>query len=259
LYRVGADVMSTIYKTLTLSYILSPLLQQQFINSSAEVIRIVNNRLQSTVNNLQMISLTITTLIQDGHNTEYPSSFTHFPGVEHHFGLFRESSEASFIGYTPIIPEEDVFLWITYSQVEAEEWLLENPQEIYREDQDKNQHHEDDHRRKLQEDVAYVRPYIWKNLVYNDEGKEIVVDDLTCQTRSEIDHEDFVPVVETESPSNPLWHYSPPPKATGINAVNFNVRSEADFRDAFELVEATKFPTFRDICPSAEWFQVCTL
>jgi hypothetical protein len=107
--------------------------------------------------------------------------------------------------------------------------------------------------------VASVKPYIWKYLVYDDNGMEIVVDDLTCQARSEIDHDQFVNVVETESPSNPLWYYSPPLKYTGINAVNFNVRSEVDFRDAFELVEATKLPTFRDICSLAEWFPVSTV
>jgi hypothetical protein len=197
-------------------------------------------------------------LIQDGHNSAYPSSFTHLPGVEHHFGLFREYKKATFIGYTPTIPKKDKNLWITYSQVEAETWLWEDPQEVYNEDLTGYNHNETHHRRKVQENVTSVRPYIWKYLVYDDKGKEIVVDDLTCRARSEIDHDAFVPVVDTESPSNPLWYYSPPLKTTGINAVNFNVRSEAYIRDSFELVEATKLPTFRDICPFAEWFPVST-
>jgi hypothetical protein len=85
----------------------------------------------------------MTSLIQDRQPTDYPSGFTYLPGVEHHFGLFREFTKATFIGYTPIVSEEDMLLWITYSQVEAENWLLENPQEVYRDDQHGNDHHED--------------------------------------------------------------------------------------------------------------------
>jgi hypothetical protein len=228
----------------------------KFINSAAEVTKIANDRLRLVLENLNKVSLTFTTLIQIGNNTEYPNSFIDVPGVEHHFGLSRQFTKATFIGYTPIVRKADKNLWIDYSQEKAGEWLFEQPQEAYRGDTIGYDLHEDHQTRKLQEDVASVKPYIWKDLVYDDNGKEIVVDDLTCQARSKIGHDDFVHVVETESPSNPLWYYSPPLKATGINSVNFNVRSEADFRDAFRLVEATMLPTFRDICPFAEWFQV---
>jgi hypothetical protein len=203
--------------------------------------------------------LTLTSFIQDRNNTGLPSSFAHLPGVEYHFGLLREYTEATFIGYTPIVPEEDKNLWITYTKENAEKWLFEEPQEVHREEVTGYGDQDDDHHgRKLEKDVQSITPYIWKYVVDDDKGNEIVFDQLTCQARGEIDHDDIIRVVETESPSSPLWYYSPPLKATGINAVNFNVRSETDIREAFELVEATQLPTFRDICPFAAWFPVCT-
>jgi hypothetical protein len=200
----------------------------------------------------------MTSFIQDGNNSEYPSSFMLLPGVEHHFGLTREFTKATFMGFTPIIPEEDKDLWISFSQEKAEEWLLEDPQELSRGNVTGYNLYQNYQRRKLKDDLAEIMPFIWKNLIHDDKGTQVAVDGLTCQARSEIDHDTIFHVVETESPSNPLWYYSPPLKATGINAVNFNVKSEADFRDAFEMVEATKLPTFREICPWAEWFPVCT-
>jgi hypothetical protein len=260
--------------------------------------------------NMQKLSLTMTSLIQDGHGAVHPPSFTHFPGVESHFGFFRENNGANFIGYTPIITKQDRDEWISYSQQEAE-WTNAEPHDFshgfgsfsheesshhsggnvlgqyYDGDDDElgeghddeqdghrhlqqvntttDDHQDDDDHDDVQDDGnveltggVSVLPYIWKYTTYEDDGTEIPLNDLDCDWHARYDHSNLVHMVDMDAPANPLWHYSPVPKQSGINAVNFNVRSDRNFKEAFELVEEEHRPTFHYICPSAQWFKVRT-